>query len=707
MKRVSVLMLIVFACLVSGERLQAQRPTSPPNVNPRIPHFPIKPGFPKAPHLLRRAEAARLPAKASPNIIPTQCPPEAQALADDAGLTVTCSYLPVPLDRKHPKQAKIRIYFELYRGASEPTESAILYNEGGPGYFTSGVRADAFLFFGSILDHHDLLLIDDRGRGLSDAIDCEELQHGTAPYDQALADCAAQLGNAASRYGTGDVAQDTDDVRAALGYDRVDYFGMSYGGADEVAYASRFGEHVRSMVLDSPFGPPEAERFAFERYQARAKPRMVRLDCLRSPTCSADHPFPDAELDALIWTLRFHPVEGDAYDANGNLVHVRIDDQALLTFLFANDSPQSWGFAGNFIAVGELLAAARSLWLGDPLPLLRLGAESIYSLDGLDYGDPTVYSEADWAATLCSDIDVPWKWSDPVFQRKAEYADAISDLPNDYFAPFAKSATTNLVFSSARECLSWEKPTPSSPIAPPHAIYPHAPVLVLSGDQESSCPLEESSKVAALFPNSTFLPVAETGHAPTTWTHCAFNLVAPFIDTLKVGDTSCTKTPEAVWPAVGRFPLFAKDARPAQVDLHGHNQIGLAERKVVTVAVAAATDAMQRSMIGYGQGAGLRGGSFSTDFGNFWGLNTWTTSLSDSAFAKDVTVTGTVTWEVEVTGIINSYGPFAADLTVNGAGTAGGSLHVEGTWQAPGPVGNFKVRGKLGGKQVAVLVPEA
>ena len=50
---------------------------------------------------------------------------------------------------------------------------------------------------------------------------------------------------------------------------------------------------------------------------------------------------------------------------------------------------------------------------------------------------------------------------------------------------------------------------------------------------------------------------------------------------------------------------------------------------------------------------------------------------------------------------------FVADLTVSGRGTAGGTLHVEGTWEAPQPVGPFKVSGALGGRQVAVLVPEA
>jgi hypothetical protein len=46
-------------------------------------------------------------------------------------------------------------------------------------------------------------------------------------------------------------------------------------------------------------------------------------------------------------------------------------------------------------------------------------------------------------------------------------------------------------------------------------------------------------------------------------------------------------------------------------------------------------------------------------------------------------------------------------VTVSGSGTAGGSLHVAGSFEAPGLVGEFKISGVLGGKQVAVLVPEA
>ena len=368
---------------------------------------------------------------------------------------------------------------------------------------------------------------------------------------------------------------------------------------------------------------------------------------------------------------------------------MRIDEDALLGNLIDNPT-------GNFASTGELLAATTSLWQGDLKPLLRLGAEGWYTQPEADFGDPTYFSAGALQATACVDMDQAWDWSEPVSERMEQYAAAVSALPPWYFAPFSKKAATGLLFSFfGRDCLYWEKPTPSSPIAPPDAIYPFAPTLVLSGDLDSKVPFEGVSKVANLFPNNTLVPVAEAGHGTVFWTMCAANLASEFIENLRVADTSCASTPETVWPAVGRFPLLAKDARPAAVDPVDATKSAAAERKVATVAVATATDAMQRSIIGSGDGVGLRAGTFHTEYSD----TAWTTTLKDCAFANDVTVNGTVTWE--------PYGSFVAYLTVSGPGTAGGTLHVEGTWQAPGPVGNFKVIGTLGGKNVAVLVPEA
>jgi len=199
-----------------------------------------------------------------------------------------------------------------------------------------------------------------------------------------------------------------------------------------------------------------------------------------------------------------------------------------------------------------------------------------------------------------------------------------------------------------------------------------------------------------LFPGSKFVSVAEAGHPSAYWTQCSANLQSEFIETLQVGDTSCAKTPETVWPALGRFPLVASQARPADVVPGAGNQVGLPERKVVTVAVATAVDALKRASIGSGNGVGLRAGTFQTSIDT---NGNQTTTLTDCAFATDVAVNGTVLWGADKS--------FVADLTVSGAGTAGGTLHVEGTWEAPGPVGMFTISGTLGSRRVAALVPEA
>jgi pimeloyl-ACP methyl ester carboxylesterase len=679
MTQTSALVLLIGASL-AVPLAQAQHIESPPRARPGQ-------QFQQLPRLLgERAQRLSLPAMASPEIIWVQCPPPAQALG------AACGKLPVPLDRRHPAGAKIEIYFELYLHTNPgPAESAILVNPGGPGLGTTAYRALILSIFAQNLDVHDVLLIDDRGRGSSAAINCEELQHGTAEFEVAESDCAAQLGGGDSLYGTGDVAMDTDAVRAALGYDKVDYWGGSYGGEDVTAYATRFGQHLRSIILDAPEGTPALRAFSLDGNQARSTLREIRLDCLRSPTCSVDHSDPDAEFARLIEALRNDPVKGWASDPSGNPIQVTLDEGALLYLAINGSLPGS-----QFVATGELLAAGESLSHGDPAPLLRLGAEVVPLVT--DYGDPTSSSQGDYFATLCVDAYQPWEWSASIPERIRQLADAVSDLPADHFAPFSKVAGTSLGVSLEKQCLWWQERGLPSPVTSSHPIYPNVPTLVLDGDMDTIVPMEEVRKVAALFPQSTFVTVAEAGHVTIGWSQCSAVLQSQFLETLQIGDTSCTETPETVWPALGRFPLIAADARPAEVDSAGANEIGTTERKVVTVALATVIDALKRTTLGIGNGVGLRAGTFQSAVdanGN------QTTSLENCSFATDVIVNGTVTWA------LGSDMSLSAELTVSGSGTAGGTLHIAGFLDAPGSVGNLRISGMLGGHKVAVLVPEA
>lgn len=630
---------------------------------------------------------ARLPATASPAVKRATC--REKNLYGEV-----CGTVSVPLDRAHPNNGSINIYFELFPHISYgPPVSAIVWNTGGPGVGTTS-PSDVYgilSLVGANLDVHDLLLIDDRGEGLSGTIDCKTLQRGSDRWAEGLSDCAAQLGEAASHYGSGDVAKDVDAVRAALGYDKLDYIVASWGGTDATAYATRFASHLRSLVLDSPVGEPDmANYIKTERFGTESEPRMVRLACTYSPTCGVDHPNPDDELKWLISEIRSHPLSGRAYDASGNLVRVRIDETNLLFYIIHSPT-------GFFVSTGEIVAAARALSQKDPAPLLRLEAEAYYPFpNGIDYGNPANYSVGAEVANGCADGKyMGWSWQAPPAARIEQYADAVAALPPTFYAPFSKTAAAFLPYATGRLCPWWELPSRPSRVVEPGAKFPDVPTLVLSGDMDDQVPYEGVSRVAAEFPESTLVKVAGSGHGVSGFSHCAAVLESQFIETLHVGNTECLETPETIYPAVGRFALVAADARPAAIAPGRHNQAGVAERRAVTVAVAAALDALKRSTIGSGSDACLRAGGFTTAYH----AGEWALTLRGCSFSTDVAVSGTVKWGARRS--------LDADLSLSGSGTKGGTIHVRGAFEAKGRVGNFKVSGALGGKNVSLLVPEA
>src|SRR5262249_39776135 len=109
------------------DRLHNVPESSKPRPDPR--HLrAVRPQHPFA----SQDQQAQPRATASAAITWVACPPEAQSLG------AMCGTLPVPLDRRHPKEKKINIYFEVYLHTNPgPAESAILFNNGGPGFGTT------------------------------------------------------------------------------------------------------------------------------------------------------------------------------------------------------------------------------------------------------------------------------------------------------------------------------------------------------------------------------------------------------------------------------------------------------------------------------------------------------------------------------------------------------------------------------------------
>src|SRR5262249_7904683 len=97
-----------------------------------------------------------------------------------------------------------------------------------------------------------------------------------------------------TQYTTLNSAMDFDLERQALGYDKIDLFGGSYGTRMAQALIHLYPDHVRSAVLASPVAPDATLPEGVARH-AEASLQSVIDRCMEDAQCLK--PFPDLEGD--------------------------------------------------------------------------------------------------------------------------------------------------------------------------------------------------------------------------------------------------------------------------------------------------------------------------------------------------------------------------------------------------------------------------
>ncbi len=73
-------------------------------------------------------------------------------------------------------QVRVGFAFAPARDGSRPALGTYVPHEGGPGYSTTDSGTSYAEMYGPLLHRHNLLLVDQRGTGRSEAIDCPALQ---------------------------------------------------------------------------------------------------------------------------------------------------------------------------------------------------------------------------------------------------------------------------------------------------------------------------------------------------------------------------------------------------------------------------------------------------------------------------------------------------------------------------------------------------
>ncbi len=438
--------------------------------------------------------------------------------------TWLCGHLQVPLDRAHPGNGTIPIAFYVLRHHAGNAESRpVFVTPGGPG--DSGWGIHGFYEGTALAAGHDIVVIDPRGAGRSGAIACTDLQNGwqdDAQFMVAVAACGKQLGAAADRYGSGDVAMDVDAVRQALGYDTIDYYAFSYGSVAEQAYAARFPQHLHALAIDA--GMPATDprhAWTWSLGVTQALPRIGALLCKREH-CNGNVP---AAISSLAAQVRAHPVV-----AQLGAARLVVDEPELINILrFGGDQ-------NRMLEPQTIVDAARQLPRGNNDLLRTLAVAHPTCCES--QGDPHDFSQGDNVAAFCNDMDFVWNRSDAISIRSLKFSAAVAALPKDAAAPFSIAGWN--AFNQTDFCLDWPAPQRFEPAVPPNAKLAKIPTIIFSGDVDAIVPTEITRTLLAEFPRATFISVARAAHPTVGWRRdCVPGIARHFFDTLDPGSTRC------------------------------------------------------------------------------------------------------------------------------------------------------------------------
>lgn len=417
---------------------------------------------------------------------------------------VECTEVFVPLDPAAPELGQISLALAR-RPATDPAAriGSLLIEPGGPGL--SGVEE---VFAGNALStpevaaRYDIVGFDPRGVGRSDPLWCFTEEQMNQYLDQ-LAEigwsvdpfatpvtafaktatsfgqgCAADNPELLRRIGTRYAAADLDLIRAALGEERLNYLGWSYGTKLGAIYADMFPHRVGRMVLDSAIDPA-LNLVEFNKGQSAALEAALRrfFDyCAAADGC----PLPqgrDAATAALKNFLVSLPVQRAAPDT-------LTQADAMMALSTAMYNP------GEYF--GKLASALTAGMNGDGHPLQEIGGN--YGEQSPD--EPSNFLNALYAincfdspptpdAVGTAQLAVAWNQDSPIFG-----------------APNAWGGLRCNVFPDHSQIGPRRVSAPSAP-----------PILVIGALRDAATPIEWSRSLASQLTSAVLIEVDTDVHA--------------------------------------------------------------------------------------------------------------------------------------------------------------------------------------------------
>lgn len=245
-----------------------------------------------------------------------------KCFVDGISSQVMCGQMAVAENRAKPMTDTNKVDLNvvvLPKFKEESKEFPVVFLAGGPGQAATELAGMMNSMLGDIRQHHDIILVDQRGTGKSSPLLCEEPNYDPLSYDDSELDIAEEVAKCLKNfddrhlasYNSIDSIKDVEAVREALGYEKVHVMGGSYGTRAGFTYLQQFPESVATATLDSN-APMQLVIGFFGKTSERAFELLLE-DCAVHEDCR--QAFPELKQDylSLMGRLKNAPIKQQIY----------------------------------------------------------------------------------------------------------------------------------------------------------------------------------------------------------------------------------------------------------------------------------------------------------------------------------------------------------------------------------------------------------
>ncbi|MBS0416355.1 MAG: alpha/beta fold hydrolase [Proteobacteria bacterium] len=429
-----------------------------------------------------------------------------------------CGELRVPENPAEPGGRSISLHLARVPAVNRRKQQDPLFViAGGPGMAATTFYASVAFAFERIHRDRDIVLVDQRGTGQSNPLNCtlddDALYHTTDAEIAADAKRCLTTLEKTSRvefYTTSVAVRDLDAVRVALGYQRINLYGVSYGTRVAQHYVRRFPDKARSVILDGVV-PPQAALGTETAINAENALSNILARCANDSECSKHFGDPATAYHSLRTALQAHSVSVSLPDpSSGEPSKLEFTHYHLATVL------RLGSYTSEQAALLPLMLHGATAASANFIPLA-----SQFLMVNRSYGDAVAYGMHN--SIVCSE-DVPF-WDLSKVNR--------NELKDTFLGTAQLDGLKSI-------CSIW----PRGPIDPDFhtELHSEVPALLLSGGNDPVTPATGAEQAKHGFTHSVHVVINGLGHGQLT-APCVDRVMASFISKGAVDglDVSCVK----------------------------------------------------------------------------------------------------------------------------------------------------------------------